>query len=129
MIILGVVISLIGDTGLGTPIIQIVSGSVIEAVSGLFFVQSNKARGLLVAFFDKLREDRKLEEALRFARDMEPGPRKQLLQTALAASFSGSVEQNIVELLCKPIFDQDGSSSPDTVSPGHLHRPNSRADT
>jgi hypothetical protein len=34
-------------------------------VSALFFVQSNRARNLMTAFFDKLRQDRSLEEALR----------------------------------------------------------------
>lgn len=76
-------------------VIQLVSGAVIEAVSALFFVQSNKARELLVAFFDKLREDRKLEESVRFARDMDAGALKDRLQATMAASFSGSVQNEL----------------------------------
>jgi hypothetical protein len=48
----------------GKPIFSLVAGTVIDAVSALFFVQSNKARQLMTDFFDKLRVDRKLDEAL-----------------------------------------------------------------
>lgn len=99
VIISGIVVGIVHQ-GVVTPIIQVASGTVIEAVSGLFFVQSNKARELLVAFFDKLREDRKLDEAIRFAREMEHGVMRQRLQTALAASFSGSVDQALIAQLC-----------------------------
>jgi Flp pilus assembly protein TadB len=37
-----------------------ISGAVTEAVSVLFFTQSNQARRLMAQFFDKLRDDRRL---------------------------------------------------------------------
>ena len=46
----------------GKPVFTLVSGTVIDAVAALFFVQSNKARQLMTEFFDKLRIDRKLDE-------------------------------------------------------------------
>ncbi len=49
----------------GRTFITLVAGTVIDAVAALFFVQSNKARQLMVDFFDRLRNDRKLEESLR----------------------------------------------------------------
>lgn len=49
----------------GKPIFTLIAGTVIDAVSALFFVQSNKARQLMTEFFDKLRVDRKLDEALK----------------------------------------------------------------
>jgi TRADD-N domain-containing protein len=48
----------------GKPIFTLIAGTVIDAVAALFFVQSNKARQLMTEFFDKLRVDRKLDEAL-----------------------------------------------------------------
>jgi hypothetical protein len=53
--------------GAGKPALTIISGTIIDAVAALFFVQSNKARQLMTEFFDKLRTDRKLDEALRLA--------------------------------------------------------------
>jgi Flp pilus assembly protein TadB len=49
------------------PFASLVSAIVIEAVSGLFFVQSNRAQSVMVEFFDRLQTDRKLEEALALA--------------------------------------------------------------
>lgn len=49
------------------PFASLVSAVVIEAVSALFFVQSNRAQKVMVEFFDRLRADRKLEEALALA--------------------------------------------------------------
>lgn len=77
------------------PGIQLVSGVIIEAVAALFFVQSNKARALMADFFDKLREDRKLEESLRLVEKMDSGPTKERVQALLALTFSGSVNDNL----------------------------------
>src|SRR5258706_11140655 len=51
----------------GRTFITLISGTIIDTVSALFFVQSNKARQLMTDFFDKLRMDRKFEESLRLA--------------------------------------------------------------
>jgi hypothetical protein len=99
VIILAIVLAIFRPQDIGVAIVQLASGTVIEAVSALFFVQSNKARELLVKFFDKLREDRKLEEAMVFARDMPDGELKQRLHVALAASFSGSIPEELVKTL------------------------------
>jgi hypothetical protein len=48
----------------GKPMFAVVSGTIIDAVAALFFIQSNKARQLMTEFFDKLRTDRKLDESL-----------------------------------------------------------------
>lgn len=55
------------------PIAGVTSSIVIEAVASLFFVQSNRARQIMVEFFDRLRADRRLEEALQLADEM-PDP-------------------------------------------------------
>lgn len=51
----------------GRTWVTVAAGTIIDAVAALFFVQSNKARELMVEFFDRLRNDRKLEEALKIA--------------------------------------------------------------
>lgn len=72
----------------GQTLTTLVAGTVIDAVSALFFVQSNKARQLMVAFFDRLRSDRKLDEALRLAQAVDDPTLKNRLQTVLAVHFA-----------------------------------------
>lgn len=55
------------------PFASLVSSIVIEAVAALFFVQSNRAQRVMVEFFDRLRTDRRLEQALALAERM-PDP-------------------------------------------------------
>ena len=64
------------------------AGTVIDAVSALFFVQSNKARQLMSEFFDKLRVDRKLEESLRLCNDIHNPDLRNRLRTLIALNFS-----------------------------------------
>jgi hypothetical protein len=55
----------------GKPAFTLIAGTIIDAVAALFFVQSNKARQLMTEFFDKLRVDRKLDEALSLMKEMQ----------------------------------------------------------
>lgn len=55
----------------GRSFVTFAAGTIIDAVSALFFVQSNKARQLMTDFFDRLRIDRKLEESLRLAGEIQ----------------------------------------------------------
>ena len=64
------------------------AGTIIDSVSALFFVQSNKARQLMSEFFDKLRIDRKLEESLRLCSDIHNPDLKDRLRTLIALNFS-----------------------------------------
>ena len=70
----------------GKPIFTLVAGTVIDAVSALFFVQSNKARQLMTEFFDKLRVDRKLDEALRLMTEI-PDPRSSSQRSLCPKAF------------------------------------------
>jgi hypothetical protein len=69
-------------------LIKLVSGTVIDAVAGLFFVQSNKARELMSTFFDKLRTDRKLDESLTLAHEVPDAVLKSRLQLVLSLNFA-----------------------------------------
>ena len=68
--------------------IDMLAGTIIDSVSALFFVQSNKARQLMSEFFDKLRIDRKLEESLRLCSDIHNPDLKDRLRTLIALNFS-----------------------------------------
>jgi hypothetical protein len=81
--------------------LSMISGVVIESVSALFFVQSNKARQLMITFFDKLRADRKLEEALRMASDLPDQVLRSRLQVVLALNFA---ETNVPDELLGEIL-------------------------
>lgn len=69
-------------------LITLIAGTVIDAVSALFFVQSNKARQLMVDFFDRLRNDRKLEESLKLASGIEQADLRSRLNALLSLSFA-----------------------------------------
>lgn len=68
--------------------INLLAGTIIDSVSALFFVQSNKARQLMSEFFDKLRIDRKLKESLRLCGDIHNPDLRDRLRTMIALNFS-----------------------------------------
>ncbi len=80
----------------GKPIFTLVAGTVIDAVSALFFVQSNKARQLMTEFFDKLRVDRKLDEALRLMSEIPDPVIASRIKGIVALTFSEVETDNAV---------------------------------
>src|SRR6267142_5240533 len=82
----------------GRSFASFVAGLVIEAVSALFFVQSNRARALMTEFFDKLRADRKLEESLRLAGEIPEATLQSRAKLLLSLNF-GDVKLNDALLL------------------------------
>lgn len=80
----------------------IVAGTIIDAVSALFFVQSNKARQLMSDFFDKLRQDRKLEESLKLCESIDDVFLRNAVKVKLSIYFSGIEDShNIVSEIIK----------------------------
>jgi hypothetical protein len=71
-----------------TNLVSLTAGSVTEAVSALFFVQSNRARALMVGFFDRLRADRNLREAQELAREVPDTALSARLLVLLALSLA-----------------------------------------
>ena len=69
-------------------ILPIIAGAIIDAVSALFFVQSNRARQLMTEFFDKLREDRKFDESIRLVKEVSDDRLRGRLQASLALNFA-----------------------------------------
>ena len=84
--------------------LQLASGTVVDAVAALFFVQSNKARQLMSDFFDKLRTDRKLDESLKLIESIKNLKLQGRIQAAVAVRFA-SVEigdETLLSLLDDP---------------------------
>lgn len=73
----------------GGSTIGVVSGVITEAVSALFFYQSNKASKLMSDFFDSLRSDRKVYQSLQLCAQIENTDLRDNLRLSLALYFSG----------------------------------------
>jgi hypothetical protein len=71
----------------GQSIAALVAGTIIDSVSALFFVQSNRARQLMTEFFDKLRIDRKLDESLNLVEAIADKELQGRMQALLALNF------------------------------------------
>ena len=67
----------------------VIAGTIIDAIAALFFYQSNRARQLMAEFFDRLRTDRKLEEALRLCGEIHDDQMRDALRVRLSLHFSG----------------------------------------
>ncbi len=76
------------NLSLSKPIFVLASGAIVDAVAGLFFIQSNKTRSTMVAFFDKLRTDRKLDEALSLVNAITNADHADRLRMLLAMKFA-----------------------------------------
>jgi hypothetical protein len=72
----------------GKPVFAVVAGTIIDAVAGLFFVQSNKARQLMTEFFDRRRVDRKLDESLSVLSQIEDNVISSRVKAPLALNFA-----------------------------------------
>jgi hypothetical protein len=72
----------------GRAFLTLISGTIIDAVSALFFVQSNRARQLMTEFFDKLRTDRKFEESLKLANQIPDDLLKSKIKILLSINFA-----------------------------------------
>jgi len=91
-----------------TGYLGIVAGTVIDAVAALFFYQSNQARKSMAEFFDRLRDDHKIEESLRLCEQIDDPSMRNALRTKLSLHFAdidGSSE------LLSQILQHSASSS------------------
>lgn len=91
----------------GKPIFAVVAGTIIDAVAGLFFVQSNKARQLMTDFFDKLRVDRKLDESLSVLSQIDDKTVSSRVKALLALNFA---EVKVTDDLFRRIVSFEGSA-------------------
>jgi hypothetical protein len=81
-------------------VVSLVSGTIVEAVSGLFFVQSNRARALMSAFFDRLRSDKSVERALRLAEEIPNDLIRSRVKATLAFSLAeASLSDDVINMV------------------------------
>lgn len=76
-------------TDLTGSIIKVISGTVIDAVAGLFFVQSNSAQQAMITFFEKLRLDRAAADAREIIDEIKDPERADQLRAQLVLKYSG----------------------------------------
>ena len=81
--------------GIADTAIKVVSGTVIDGVSALFFVQSTNAQKSMSEFFEKLRLDRLNVEAREMIAEIENAERRDQLRAQLVIKYSG-IEKLIV---------------------------------
>lgn len=91
-----------------TSLISLISGIIIDSVSALFFVQSNKSRELMATFFDKLRTDRKIEESLKLSDEIPDEILKSKLKMILSLHFA---EINTTDKIVSIIFKENDENN------------------
>lgn len=90
-------------TAQGKTFVGLISGTIIDAVSALFFVQSNKARHLMTEFFDKLRVDRKFEESLQMCEKVPDPSTQSKLKVLMVLNFADvSPSESILKEILAP---------------------------
>ena len=75
-------------TDLSGTIVKAISGTVIDAVSALFFVQSTNAQKAMSEFFEKLRLDRLNAEARSLISEIENSGRRDQLRAQLVLKYA-----------------------------------------
>ena len=105
-------------TAQGKTFVGLVAGTIIDAVSALFFVQSNKARHLMTEFFDKLRVDRKFEESLQMCERIPDPVVQSRLKVLMALNFAevSSPESVLREVLVAPCNPGDSENTNNIAS-------------
>ncbi|MEX1306990.1 MAG: hypothetical protein AB1Z19_00525 [Eubacteriales bacterium] len=76
-------------------VVKVLPGVIIEAVSVLFFQQSKEMRSRATKFFDRLREDEKIERSIDIAESISDEKMKSDVKSKIALHISGisSVEE------------------------------------
>lgn len=82
-------LAVLGEDIQGIEVIQIIGGTIISAVSGMFFNLSNKAKEVMIDFSDKLRIDSKLSESMKLIEKISDPIIKDKIQALLVLNFAG----------------------------------------
>ena len=82
-------------------VIKVVSGTVIDAVSGLFFVQSTNSQKSMGEFFEKLRLDRLIAEARTMISEIEDPILRDQLRAQMILKYSG-IDKLLTDIASRP---------------------------
>ncbi|WP_374582923.1 hypothetical protein [Frankia sp. CiP3] len=108
VIMVGVVLAVM-NRGVAESVIPVVSGTVVNAVGALFSIQDRRARGTMEKFFDKLRDDRKLDDALALISGVPDDVTRSRLQALLALHFANVPN---IEILFNTTVDKNSATDP-----------------
>jgi hypothetical protein len=85
----------ISTDDLNGSIITIISGTVVDSISALFFIQSKNAQKAMSLFFNKLRMDREVMEALNMCETISNEQLKDSTKVKLALHLAGVSDSSI----------------------------------
>ena len=97
----------------GEAVIPVLAGAVVEAVSALFFAQDRQTQRIMVQFFEKLREERKLDEGLQLQREISDSGISSRLGAALAIHFVGMSDPEAK--LIQHLIGQAANDRPESI--------------
>lgn len=97
-------------TTTGASVAQFIAGIIMDAVSGLFFVQSRNAQTAMGEFFDKLRRDRQQVESRKLCESVVDPQAKDALKIQLSLHYaeienSDSISKTIMEMCLRKDVD------------------------
>lgn len=84
------------SSNLGTSVVQLTAGLVIDAVAALFFVQSKDAQKSMGDFFDKLRKDRQQVESRALCDSITDKKAQDALRVQLALYYAGLPDYHVL---------------------------------
>lgn len=84
------------DSNGAATIAQFIAGLIMDAVAGLFFVQSRNAQKSMGEFFDKLRSDRLHMESRSLSESIESSEARDALRLHLALHYAGVGESDSI---------------------------------
>lgn len=103
LIAVSVVTAQTNDLNRAATVVPIVAGAIVDAIAGLFFVQSNRARQLMAGFFDRLREDRRMQESIQVADTISDDDLRSRVKVVLALNLAGvDTSRGQLEVLITP---------------------------
>jgi hypothetical protein len=79
--------------------IKLISGLIVDAVSALFFVQSQRAQVSMFTFFEKLRSDRQYAEARKICDELNDNSMRDHLKAILVLQYTGLDAKSMIEAL------------------------------
>lgn len=96
------------DTNGTATVAQFIAGIIMDAVAGLFFVQSRNAQKSMGEFFDKLRNDRLHAESKLISQDISSSHAQDALRLHLSLHYAGvpsaeDVARHITERCLNPV--------------------------
>lgn len=111
-----------GNSQDSTTWANLVAGLIIEAVSALIFVQTNNARRTMIDFSEKIRLDRRLNEALEMIETMEDKVIQSKVKATLVLLFSGlnvekeALKEVLMRIIESKIQEDNDSKSQSTTT-------------